>query len=46
MHPFIKEWNVGLHDCYKILRVVAERVAAAEVEKMMFNAGYFCEELE
>ena len=46
LHPLIKEWNVDLHDCDKILRVVAESNAAAEVELIIFNAGHFCEELK
>ena len=45
LHPHIKEWNVDLHDCDKILRVVAEPIAAAEVEKIVCEAGHFCEEL-
>ncbi len=46
LHPFIKEWNVDLHDCDKILRVVTENIAPVEVENIVFNAGYFCEELK
>jgi cell fate (sporulation/competence/biofilm development) regulator YmcA (YheA/YmcA/DUF963 family) len=46
LHPLIKEWNVDLHDCDKILRVVAESSAAAEVEQIIFDAGHFCEELK
>ena len=46
LHPLIKEWNVDLHDCDKILRVVAESSAAAEVERIVFDAGHFCEELK
>ena len=46
LHPHIKEWNVDLHDCDKILRVVAESSAAAEVERIVFDAGHFCEELK
>ena len=46
LHPHIKEWNVDLHDCDKILRVVAEPIAAAEVEKIICEAGHFCEELK
>ncbi len=46
LHPHIKEWNVDLHDCDKILRVVAEPIAAAEVEKIVCEAGHFCEELK
>ncbi len=46
LHPHIKEWNVDLHDCDKILRVVAERIAATDVEQIVFSAGHFCEELK
>lgn len=46
LHPHIREWNVDLHDCDKILRVVTEKIHPAEVEKIIFNAGYFCEELK
>ena len=45
LHPYIKEWNVDLHDCDNILRVVSENIPAKEVEQMILNAGYFCEEL-
>ena len=45
-HPLIIEWNVDLHDCDKILRVVAENIPACEVEKIVYNAGYACEELK
>lgn len=46
LHPFIKDWNVDLHDCDKILRVVAENMPATEVESIVSTAGYFCEELK
>jgi len=46
LHPKIREWNVDLHDCDKILRVVTEDISAAEIENIVFNAGYFCEELK
>lgn len=46
LHPHVKEWNVDLHDRDKILRVVAESVTPSEVEELIFNAGYFCEELK
>lgn len=46
LHPFIREWNVDLHDCDKILRVVAENTPSWEIEKMVADAGYFCEELK
>ena len=45
MHPYIKEWNVDLHDCDNILRVVSENIAAREVKQIILDAGYFCEEL-
>jgi cell fate (sporulation/competence/biofilm development) regulator YmcA (YheA/YmcA/DUF963 family) len=45
-HPNIIEWNVDLHDCDKILRVITENIAPTEVENIVFNAGYFCEELK
>jgi cell fate (sporulation/competence/biofilm development) regulator YmcA (YheA/YmcA/DUF963 family) len=45
-HPHIIEWNVDLHDCDKVLRVVTENIAPTEVENIVFNAGYFCEELK
>jgi hypothetical protein len=46
VHPNIFKWNVDLHDCDNILRVVTNNIAGKEVEKLLENAGYFCEELE
>lgn len=46
LHPLIKEWNVDLHDCDKVLRVVASDIAPNEVESILVNAGYYCEELK
>lgn len=46
LHPHITEWNVDLHDCDNILRVVSENIAAGEVEQLLLSAGYFCKELE
>ena len=45
LHPYIKEWNVDLQDCDNILRVVSVNIPAGEVEQIILNAGYFCEEL-
>ena len=45
LHPYIMDWNVDLHDCDKILRVVSENIPAKEVEQIILDAGYFCEEL-
>lgn len=46
LHPLIREWNVDLHDCDNILRIVSDKIPALEVEKLINNAGYFCKELE
>ena len=46
LHSSIKEWNVDLHDCDKILRVVAENIPATEVGSIVSSAGYDCEELK
>ena len=46
IHPAIHKWNVDLQDCDNILRVVANNIAAKEVEAMLEGAGYYCEELE
>lgn len=46
IHPDIHTWNVDLNDCDKILRVVTKEIKPAEVESIVFKAGYFCEELK
>jgi hypothetical protein len=46
LHPLIKEWNVDLHDCDKVLRIITEKIHASEVENIILNAGYACEELK
>jgi hypothetical protein len=45
LHPYIQEWNVDLQDCDKVLRIVTEKIHPSEVEKIMFNGGYTCEEI-
>jgi len=45
-HPYIIEWNVDLHDHDNILRIVSNNVSPESIEKLLFNAGYYCEELE
>ncbi|HQW84078.1 MAG TPA: copper chaperone [Ferruginibacter sp.] len=45
-HPFIKDWNVDLQDCDKILRVVTDNIASNEIEKIILNTGYECKELK
>lgn len=46
IHPHIIEWNVDIHDCDNILRIVSNNVSPETIEKLLFNAGYYCEELE
>jgi cell fate (sporulation/competence/biofilm development) regulator YmcA (YheA/YmcA/DUF963 family) len=46
VHPLISKWNVDLHDEDKILRIVTETVSAGEIEQLVTNAGYYCEEIQ
>ena len=46
IHPHIVQWNVDLNDCDNILRIVSRNIEAQEVENMLLNAGYYCEELQ
>lgn len=46
LHPYISEWNVDLHDCDNILRIVSENIPEGEVERIIIGAGYLCEELK
>ena len=46
VHPNIFQWNVDLNDNDRILRVVANDIGGEEVENMLLNAGYYCEELK
>lgn len=46
VHPAIFKWNVDLKDCDNILRVVSNNIQPKEVETILLNAGYYCEELE
>jgi len=46
VHPHIVQWNVDLDDCDNILRIVSRNIAAREVENILLNAGYYCEELQ
>ncbi len=46
LHPQIKEWNVDLQDCDKVLRVVTEKIHPSEIENIVLNAGYACQELK
>lgn len=46
VHPNIYQWNVDLHDCDKVLRILSNSIVAEEVENILLNAGYYCEELQ
>lgn len=45
-HPQILQWNVDLHDRDNVLRVVSENIPTGEIEQLLVNAGFFCQELE
>ncbi|MEY2916857.1 MAG: hypothetical protein RIS73_571 [Bacteroidota bacterium] len=46
IHPHIVQWNVDLNDCDNVLRIVSRHIEAREVENILLNAGYYCEELQ
>lgn len=46
IHPGIYKWNIDLNDCDYVLRIVSRNITPAEVENMILNAGYYCEEME
>ncbi|MEO6539186.1 MAG: hypothetical protein ABIT07_01970 [Ferruginibacter sp.] len=46
LHPYIVKWNVDLNDCDNVLRIVSNKVTAEEIEKLLWTAGYYCEELQ
>ena len=46
IHPHIVQWNVDLNDCDNVLRIVSRNIEAGEVENILLNAGYYCEELQ
>ena len=45
LHPNILKWNVDLDDCDNILRIVSNKTMGNEIETLLWNAGYYCEEL-
>jgi hypothetical protein len=45
-HPHIIQWNVDTDDCDKVLRVLSRNIKPLDVEMILLNAGYYCEELE
>lgn len=46
IHPDIFQWNVDLNDNDNILRIMSKQISGEEVEKILLNAGYYCEELK
>ena len=44
-HPDIIQWNVDLNDLDNILRIVSNHISGSDVENLLLNEGYFCEEL-
>lgn len=46
IHPHIVQWNVDLKDCDNVLRIVSRNMKAQEIENLLLNAGYYCEELQ
>jgi len=46
VHPHIFEWNVDMHDVDNVLRVVSSNIEAKEIQELVLNAGYYCEELQ
>jgi short-subunit dehydrogenase len=41
----IRRWNVDLGDIDKVLRIEAEELSTGQVQILVNQAGYFCEEL-
>lgn len=46
VHPNIIQWNVDLKDNDNILRIISNTIKGNEVEHLLFNEGYYCEELQ
>ena len=46
IHPNIIKWNVDMDDSDNVLRIEANDLAPKEVEALLWNAGYYCEELD
>lgn len=42
----IRKWNVDMQDCDNVLRIESTGLTAKQVEYILRNAGYFCEELQ
>lgn len=46
VHPNVFQWNVDMNDHDNILRVVANNISGEEVENILQQEGYYCEELK
>ena len=46
VHPQIQQWNVDLHDCDKVLRIISSNITGKEIEDLLQKTGYYCEELK
>lgn len=46
IHPGIYKWNIDLNDCDYVLRIVSRNITPVEVEQLVLNSGYYCEELQ
>ena len=42
----IIKWNVDLHDVDKVLRIESASITPGAIEKILQQAGYYCEELQ
>ena len=42
----VLQWNIDLHDCDKVLRIVADGLSPHSIETILQNAGYYCKELD
>jgi hypothetical protein len=42
----IRDWNIDLDDCDKILRIVSNDLSPRYIETLMASAGFNCTELE
>ncbi len=45
-NPQVQRWNVDLLDRDNVLRIETEQLQPVEVENLLWEAGYYCEELQ
>jgi cell fate (sporulation/competence/biofilm development) regulator YmcA (YheA/YmcA/DUF963 family) len=43
--PEIEDWNFDLEDCDHILRIVSDELSPRQIESLLNEAGFACEEL-